>query len=82
MLLTVTEEELRFLIPILSLPGNFEDKNTEIGDFPRGSEVENLPYSAGDMDYISGRELRSHVPRGNLHISTTESVCSGARKQQ
>ena len=48
MLLTVTEEELPSLVQFWVSLATLRNKNAEIGDFPRGSEVENLPYNAGD----------------------------------
>ena len=34
-------------------------------DFPDGSVVKNPPSNAGDVGFIPGRELRSHVPWDN-----------------
>ena len=36
-----------------------------MGDFPGGPVVKNPSFNAGDMGLIPGRELRSHMPRGN-----------------
>ena len=35
------------------------------GDFPGGPVVENLPSNAGVVGLISGRKLRSYMPRGS-----------------
>ena len=40
-------------------------KHSASWDFPGGPVVKNLPYNAGDSGPIPGRELRSHMPRGN-----------------
>ena len=37
----------------------------QLGDFPDGSAVKNLPLNAGDTGSIPGWELRAHMPQGN-----------------
>ena len=50
---------MRYLTPIRMVT----IKKTK-GDFPGGPVVKNLPFNAGNVGSISGRELRSHMPQG------------------
>ena len=40
-------------------------KHGDIGNYPGGPVVKNLPSNAGDADWITGRRTRSHMLRGN-----------------
>ena len=39
--------------------------NIQLGDFPDGSAVKNLPLNAGDTGSNPGWELRAHMPQGS-----------------
>ena len=53
------------MLQILSSRPRMEGiKNLDLGDFPGGSVVRNLPANAGDMGSIAGPG-RSHMPRSN-----------------
>ena len=56
---------------------------TEIGDFPGGSVVENLPCNAGDADLIPGGETKIPHDWEKLSFRTTtrESACCQRRFQ-
>ena len=52
----------------------FRIKNSEIGDFPSGPVVKNLPYNAGDVGSIPGQgtKIPHAVGQLNPRATTTE----------
>ena len=42
-----------------------ESKSNELGDFPDGPVLEDLPCNAGTQVQLLMGELRSHMPQGN-----------------
>ena len=49
------------------MPDNYFENcsyNLKLRDFPGGPVVKTLPSNAGGAGSVPGRELRSHIPRG------------------